>query len=172
MNVVDDKKLNSDIPKTASYKNLRLTQAMKNSCLGFTLVELMVVTGIIAVLAGVAIPLYANHMSKAQVVRVVSEISSYRQPVEMRVLNNTIVVAVQSPNTSLGFIDSNLSTVTFGTFLDSSSSYISAELNENSNSGIHGTEVIITRSSDGAWSCIINGFGSGWSDKFKPTNCQ
>ncbi len=141
-------------------------------CQGFALIELMGVIAIVGILAATALPMYANHISRAQLTRVFSELSSYRQSVEIHIASNTMSAASLNPATLLGFVDSNLSSVSFGNFSDGSTSHITANLDGNSNSNIHNTKVILSRSLDGIWTCTINGSGSGWNDGLKPVACQ
>ncbi|MRN38431.1 hypothetical protein CRG49_005980 [Neisseria sp. N95_16] len=49
---------------------------------GFTLVELMVVLVIVGVLSAFALPIYQNYVGKAQLARIVYELSSTKASIE------------------------------------------------------------------------------------------
>jgi general secretion pathway protein G len=56
------------------YKDYIRKIILKESGLGFTLIELMIVIAILGTIAGIGIPLYANYIEKARVTRAIAEI--------------------------------------------------------------------------------------------------
>lgn len=138
---------------------------------GFNLIELMISIAIIGVLAAVAIPMYSNYASKAQISRVHSEISNYTRSIEHRLSQNDISNISTDPANELGFIDTNLSTVVFGTFVDTANSTITATMDQDTSAGILNTIIELKRSATGFWNCTVTGAGSAWSDSMKPAGC-
>lgn len=138
---------------------------------GFTLIELIITIAIIGVLAAIAVPLYSKHAAKSQVSRVYYEISNYTRNIEHRLSQNDIANISTNPANELGFIDTNHSTVVFGTFVDVPTSTITATMDGNTSAGIQNTTVELKRSATGQWTCTITGAGGAWSDSLKPASC-
>jgi type IV pilus assembly protein PilE len=60
---------------------------------GFTLIELMVVTAIIAILAAIAIPNYADYVTRSKVTEAISGLSEYRVRMEQYFQDNRSYVS-------------------------------------------------------------------------------
>ena len=68
---------------------------------GFTLIEMMVTIGIIAILSAIAVPNYISHRNNQQVSRAAREIYSALQSAKMSAINdNTTINVLFSPGTS------------------------------------------------------------------------
>ncbi|AVQ81633.1 pilin [Variovorax sp. PMC12] len=63
---------------------------------GFTLIELMIVTAIVGVLAAVAIPQYQTHVLRSQVQRVIGEAGTLKPIVELCLLNGKTAIGAAS----------------------------------------------------------------------------
>lgn len=139
---------------------------------GFTLIELMIVIAIIGILAAIAIPAMSQHVAASQVARVHTEISHYRARVEERLMAGDENPLAVDAKAAVGFVDSDLSTVVFGTFVDAASSTIQATLDGRTSKFIQGTTLTLTRGVSGSWTCTVVGAGGGWQDKLKPNACS
>ena len=139
---------------------------------GFTLIELMIVIVIIGVIAAIALPAYANYVARAQVNRTFIEISAYRTAVEISLANGDSAALGVNAKEEVGFQDSSINSVTFGSFADAANSTIVATLGGTASASIHGSTVTLSRDLSGNWTCVVVGAGGGWSDKFKPKSCN
>ena len=73
---------------------------------GFTLIELMMVMGIIAVLALLALPMYTSYVGRAQVSEAIQMAASIKPEVEGQnfcAIVPSLQVQVKEPATSVGF---------------------------------------------------------------------
>lgn len=64
-----------------------LSQARRGSR-GFTLIEVMVTVGIVAILAGVAVPIYADNVRRSQVQEGFASLADFRAKMEQYYLDN------------------------------------------------------------------------------------
>ena len=139
---------------------------------GFTLIELMIVITIIGVLAAIAVPAYLDNVSRSQVARAHSELSAYTRQVEERLANGEGASVGLDPSKAVGFVDSNLTTTSFGAFTDAASSTIVATMDGDTSAAIRGTVLSLRREADGTWQCTVTGAGSRWRPAFVPDRCQ
>ncbi|MFC4892510.1 pilin [Pseudofrancisella aestuarii] len=74
---------------------------MKKMQKGFSLVELMVVIAIIAILAAVAIPMYSNYTSRAQIGTALASIGGIKSDIAETAMTKGTLTGVGSGSTSL-----------------------------------------------------------------------
>ena len=139
---------------------------------GFTLIELTIVVAIIGVLAATAVPAFTNYAAQAQVNRAHAELSAYTKVIEMRVLEGRGAEIAGDPEETIGYVDSSLTSVAFGTFADAASSTVTATMDGASSAVVRGTTLTLQRVASGSWACTVVGAGSGWRDAFTPTGCD
>jgi type IV pilus assembly protein PilA len=147
-------------------RNMKMNHAQS----GFTLIELMIVVAIIGILAAIAIPQYQDYIARSQVTRVVGEISALKTSVEER-LSRGITTGTLS---DLGYTGSNLTTEASTVAVDfvGAEGNITVTIGEDAAAGIATTEVAIERTTEGAWSCLINGLGASWDASYIPAGCS
>lgn len=159
-------------PQRSTMKNMSINHAQK----GFTLIELMIVVAIIGILAAIAIPQYQDYIARSQISRAVGEVSSLKTAIEEELMRgadpSTDETAAGSPAAELGFTTSDLmgAVPTVGIPATGAGS-VTATLNGNVSSAITGTQVVLTRTAAGSWTCVVVGAGGGFSDNLAPAGC-
>lgn len=141
---------------------------------GFTLIELMVVIAIIGLLSAIGVASYQNYVARAQINRVVSELSSYKLGVE-RLL---ITADFDMNNDKIYFQESNLIVETkaqniadFSSQDDSGS--LEVNLGGDASSSIVGAKVGLYRDQIGSWSCIVDSSSAkNFKASYLPDGCK
>src|SRR5690554_6010558 len=141
---------------------------------GFTLIELMIVVAIIGILAAIAIPQYQDYTARAQVNRVVGEVSTVRTQIEDLLQRG---VALSDDATNDGFIGFNASRsdLVSGFNLTQTGVEVSMEatLGGGAGTAIAGAVIEWDRDADGVWSCTIDKgtASSSFKDSYAPSGC-
>lgn len=159
------------LPRQVSNYPVSCRPCMKMHQPGFTLIELMITVAIIGILSALAIPIYQGNVMKAQVNRVVSELSSYKTAFETQVSSSGAVT-----NSELGYSASNLTAVNSVTSISKvnadGSGHLQVTMGGNAHPILVGVIVRFERSSSGTWQCVIDPTAATrWKDEFSPGSC-
>jgi general secretion pathway protein G len=65
-----------------------MRERKSGQCSGFTLIELLVTVALVGILSAIAVPLYAEYIEKARVVRAVSDIANISRSITAHKLEN------------------------------------------------------------------------------------
>ncbi|HAR75401.1 pilin [Psychrobacter glacincola] len=140
-----------------------------NAQKGFTLIELMIVIAIIGILAAIAIPAYQNYIAKSQANAGYSEISAVRTGYENAVNEGSIPAALSD----VGFTAARSNacsaygitafTATNGAVTNAITCTLAG------NPKISGKILSLSRTADGAWSCLTD--IPATDDQFIPKGC-
>lgn len=146
--------------------------SIKNSEVGFTLIELMIAVAIIGILAASAIPFYGDYVVKSQINRVVGEISGYKSAFENQVSRSGTV-----QNADISYVPSSLTTgsaaVDVAVVSGDGSGHMQVTMGGNAHPNITGVIVRIQRTPAGDWDCIIDSSAAGrWRDAYLPKSCD
>lgn len=145
---------------------------MKHFEKGFTLIELMIVVAIVGILVAIAIPLYQDYVSAAQVKRVHSEVSAYRTAVEEGFTKGQMTFT----NQDLGFVQSNLMEPVSSDILSAQAdgtATLQVVVGGNAAAVVSGVIISLNRSADGTWECDVNPAAVvGWKASYMPSGCR
>ncbi len=162
---------------------------------GFTLIELMIVIAIIGILAAIALPMYGDYISEAQMTRVAGEMAGRKTIVDAAIFKGRgIVIGDETA-------EENTDTLAFAKGADGAtvaiSNLVTAELDpeivsefgttpgaataagklvltmgNTANAAIRGTTITYDRDTNGNWTCTVDpAAAEGWKSKFMPQGC-
>lgn len=148
---------------------------------GYTVIELLIVLGIIGILSAVALPLYQDYTIKTQVERIHTEVNTIRRNADVMMLRGgqpTAVAAEDSTRHANGqmryYIGANIwaigSDLISGAELKyelpgSTFSGLHLVVGDTANRAIHGLEIEYSRDTFGVWRCVMK---TGKTGKWKP----
>lgn len=132
---------------------------MKKNMQGFTLIELMIVVGIIAILTAIAVPIYQNYTISTQAAAALAEISPGKTGYELA-LNKGVTPSLDATNS--GYINIKLgsycSAITLSGGIKCTTKGGAAEFS--------GKNMNLVRTDAGAWSCETD-----IDEKYRPSGC-
>ncbi len=128
---------------------------------GFTLIELMIVVAIIAILAAIAIPMYRDHVSRAQATAGLADIAPGRTLFESQVQAQG-VSTFDVGDIGLRTQTPRCSSVTMS---PASDGFIACVLRGNPD--VQGKTIKFTRNTSGVWSCDATEIAA----KYRPKDC-
>lgn len=141
---------------------------------GFTLIELMIVIAIIGILAAMAMVIYPDYISRAQMNRVTGEVSAVRTAVDEVLFRGGAPSADPDDTGFVGMTAERSNLVSGMEVRESDDEWIlAATLGGNANPLVSGVEVQWVREPGGGWYCYldVDGAGGGWRDAFAPDGC-
>lgn len=149
---------------------------------GFTLIELMIVTAIIALLAAIALPLYQNYIVRSHITRVMGEAGRIIPAVEVCISEGRTQLGTAVGECDPGAAGSSLMSgsgnaapgVTLPTGTDvptiaeplSQTATITATFGNGAHLHLTGATIIWSRDTNGTWTCQST-VGAQWA----PTGC-
>lgn len=154
---------------------------------GFTMIELLIVVGIIGVLSAIALPLYQDYVVEAQSVRIQTEVGVAQRNIE-NILNrggrpvldpaldsqrvNGVLqyyIGLDADNIGSDLIKNGTASLTE---VNGGNWRFQMETGDRAAAAIYGLAFTYDRSAFGTWSCSVNKDEAAlWKEKFTPPNC-
>ena len=137
---------------------------------GFTLVELMIVVGIVGILAAVAIPAYQDYVARAHSASGLASITPIRNAIEDQILAGAPPSSLNLDLVSATALANPLGTIAVGPFNDDGTGPINFTFDRQSTPQLKAGPAVITlnRSADGTWLCLMTSV----DPKFIPKGCS
>lgn len=129
---------------------------------GFTLIELMIVVAIIAILAGIGLAAYQDHVARSQLSAALAEISAGKSSFESE------LVAESAISVNPADIGLRATTTRCTTTIDSApTGFIRCVVRGNPQ--VSGQSLTLRRSATGSWACQTS---AGVAARLRPTGCS
>jgi type IV pilus assembly protein PilA len=144
----------------SAYTRGTSTMQRQRSSAGFTLIELMIVVGIIAILAAIAVPLYQIYVARSQVVAALAEITpgetAYELLYDAGVVDNGTYADVSNFN-----LQSPTSRCTISVQAPTNGAgEITCQLLQTSPLFNNSSTISVERQTDGTWDCVATNLPS------------
>ncbi len=154
---------------------------------GFTMIELLIVVGIIGVLSAIALPLYQDYVVEAQSVRIQTEVGVAQRNIE-NILNrggrpvldpaldsqrvNGVLqyyIGLDADNIGSDLIKNGTASLTE---VNGGNWRFQMETGDRAAAAIHGLIITYNRDVNGLWTCVVDKSKvARWKDEFAPPGC-
>jgi len=148
---------------------MKAPKIVKKAQAGFTLIELMIVVAIIGILAAVAIPAYQNYVAKSKFAAALAEVSAGKTGVDVLMNENPGATQPEVQTASGLKSPSNSCSTDLASAATAGALTLTCTI-AGGPSSVSGTTVILTRTTEGAWSCASN-IASDKKDAIVGTTC-
>lgn len=144
---------------------------MKKSLAGFTLIELMVVSGLLGLLFVLMIPVYQGYMIKSHFSLALDELAKYKTAYEVQITRSGGVT-----NSDIGygpskFIVSEVNRDIAVSYADGSGA-IEVLLGGIVHNVLRGATLRLVRTSNGVWNCTVRPLElQKWKSEYAPKSC-
>jgi len=142
---------------------------MKNIQTGFTILELMVVVAVIGIIATIAIPIYADYISRGKVSESVRLLSGLRMPMQEHYIANDSWPSVAS----VGGRVSGTYTSLLTSSTDPDKFYVEAVLKGSLNSELGGKKIrMVYFTIENKWVCTTENASPPIPPQYIPSSCK
>lgn len=155
---------------------------------GFTVLELLIVLGIIGILSAVALPAYQGYTIRAQLGRINTEINTIKRNADIMVQRGGMPTAFANEDSTRAsngkiryYVGTDIWTIGSDLIEEAELKYelpngnfsgIHLKVGDSANRAIHGVEIDFNRNAFGNWSCTLNTSATeAWKPTYTFPNC-